>query len=146
MRSLKLTGSGSTPVRGTMTKVNTTPSGVTMNNADDPDISGLGRLLRGISELPEVVKLLEGQGLEVRALREDIRRLRDGFKHTGGDGWLDAKGAAEYLAMSPGTFDKYRYQSQPSIKGYRVGGKTLYKRADLDAFVMLFETRSGRLT
>ncbi len=143
---LKLIGSGSTPVRGTMTKVKSTPAnGVTVNTAESPDIAGLGRLLTGIGEFPAVVKLLEDQGRELRALRDDIKRLHDGAKNTGGDGWLDTKGAAEYLALSPGTFDKYRYQTQPSIKGYRVGGKTLYKRTDLDAFVMLFEARSGGL-
>lgn len=95
--------------------------------------------------IPSGGKALEDQGRELRALRDDIKRLHDGAKNTGGDGWLDTKGAAEYLALSPGTFDKYRYQTQPSIKGYRVGGKTLYKRTDLDAFVMLFEARSGGL-
>ena len=48
-------------------------------------------------------------------------------------------------SVSVGTFDKYRYQTSPRIKGYRVGGKILYKRADLDAFVMLYEVKSDEL-
>ena len=44
--------------------------------------------------------------------------------------------------MSPRTFDKYRYQTSLRIKGYKVGGKTLYKKADLDTFVKLYEVWS----
>ena len=128
-----------------MTKVNTTPTGVTTNSAESPDIAGLGRLLMGIGEFPEVLKLLEAQGRELRALRDDIKRLSIGTHNNNIDGWLDAKDAAAYLSMSPGTFEKYRYQTSVKIKGYKVGGKALYKKADLDAFVMLYEARSERL-
>ena len=89
------------------------------------------------------MKLLEDQGRELRALRDEIKRLSIGTPGVATDGWLDAKAAAAYLAMSPGTFDKYRYETSVKIKGYKVGGKTLYKKTDLDAFVMLFEARSG---
>ena len=129
-----------------MTKVKSTPTNaVTTNSAESPDIAGLGRLLKGIGEFPALLKLLEDQGRELRGLRDAIKCLSRTAQTIDADGWLDAKGAAVYLAMSPGTFDKYRYQTSPRIKGYRVGGKTLYKRADLDAFVRLFEVRSSGL-
>ena len=125
-----------------MTKVNTTPTGVTTNSAESPDIAGLGRLLKGIGEFPEVLKVLEDQSREIRALREDVRSLGRSTQTVAVEGWLDAKDAAAYLSMSAGTFDKYRYETSVKIKGYKVGGKTLYKKADLDAFVMLYEARS----
>jgi hypothetical protein len=107
------------------------------------DPTGLGGLLNGIAALPQVLQLLEAQARDIKALRDEIRASRASRETK--DGWMDAKGAAEYLDMSPGTFDKYRYQTTPKIKGYKVGGKTLYKRADLDNFVMLFEVKSQGL-
>jgi len=61
------------------------------------------------------------------------------------DGWLDAKAAARYMGISSATFDKYRYQTTPKIKGYKLDGKTLYQRRDLDNFVMLYEVKSSGL-
>jgi hypothetical protein len=58
------------------------------------------------------------------------------------DGYLDAKAAAEYLGISPNTFDKYRYSTKIKIKGYKLDGKTLYKKSDLDLFVMTYEAKS----
>lgn len=57
------------------------------------------------------------------------------------DGWMDATRAARYLDLSPNTFDKYRYDEFYSIPGYRVGGKILYKREDLDLWVRLWEAK-----
>ena len=83
-----------------MTKVKSTPAnGVTVNTAESPDISGLGRLLKGIGEFPAVVKLLEDQGRELRALRDDIKRLSIDTRNVEADGWLDAKGAG-YLLLA----------------------------------------------
>jgi len=61
------------------------------------------------------------------------------------DGWLDAKAAARYMGISQTTFDKYRYQTTPKIKGSKLDGKTLYKRSDLDTFIMLYELKSRGL-
>jgi hypothetical protein len=108
------------------------------------EFAGLADLLTGIAALPRLLRLLEEHALAIKALTSEVKALRSGSQGTA-DGWLDAKGAAEYLDMSAGTFDKFRYQTTPKIKGYRVGGKTLYKRADLDNFVMLFEVKSQGL-
>ncbi len=115
------------------------------NKPDNPAIAELGRLLNGIGEFPVVVKLLETQGREISAIKQEIRNLGRPTEASAVEGWLDARGAAIYLSMSPGTFDKYRYQTDVKIKGYKVGGKTLYKKADLDAFVMLFGVKSQGL-
>lgn len=107
--------------------------------------AGVADFLSGIASLPTILASLEKQQNELSALRQEIKALHQREAGDASDAWLDAKDAARYLGMSPGTFDKYRYQTSPTIKGYRVGGKTLYKRADLDAFVILFEARSGGL-
>jgi excisionase family DNA binding protein len=58
---------------------------------------------------------------------------------------MDAKAAAKYLGCSKTTFDNYRYNSSPKLTGYRVGGKTLFKREDIDSWVKLYEIRSKGL-
>ena len=60
----------------------------------------------------------------------------------GSDCWLDAKAAAAYLCISAGTFDKYRYDTNPRLKGYPLDGKILYKKSDLDQFVQLYSVKS----
>ena len=58
------------------------------------------------------------------------------------DGWLDAKKAAEYLCISPSTFDKYRYDTTVKISGYPIDGKILYKKSDLDTWVRLYQVKT----
>lgn len=104
-----------------------------------PEVRALARMLDGLSVAPVIVSMLEEQGRQLAALREDLRR--NSTPET--DGWLDAKAAAHYLGLSAATFDKYRYQTKVKIKGYRVGGKLLYQRKDLDSFVKLYEINSA---
>ena len=96
-----------------MTKVKTTPTGVTANTAESLDIAGFGRLLKGIEEFPEVLKILEDQGRELRALRDDIKRLNGGTRNPDSNGWLDAKDAASYLSMSLGDVRQIPLPDQP---------------------------------
>lgn len=96
-------------------------------------------MLDGLSAAPVIVSMLEEQSRQLAALREELRRKSTPET----DGWLDAKAAAHYLGLSPATFDKYRYQTKVKIKGYRVGGKLLYQRKDLDSFVKLYEINSS---
>ena len=108
--------------------------------------SALESLLRGLVALPLVLDLLQAQGRQIDALRAEIKALRiSQHSATSNDGWLDSEKARKYLDMSANTFDKYRYQTTPSIKGYKVGGKTLFKREDLDNFVRLYEIKSNGL-
>jgi len=63
------------------------------------------------------------------------------------DGWLDSKAAAKYMGnLSKTSFDKYRYQTAPKLKGYPLDGKILYKKSDIDSFVMLYGLKSKGLT
>lgn len=106
-----------------------------------PEAQALAQILEALSAGPMIVSMLQEQSRELAALREEVRRKWDAPREQGG--WLDAKAAAAYLGLSATTFDKYRYQSSVKIKGYKVGGKTLYQRADLDSFVKLFELNSA---
>ena len=113
---------------------------------DAPANATLASLLRGIAALPHTLDLLQAQGRQIDALRAEIKALRISHQvGSGNDGWLDSEGAREYLSMSANTFDKYRYETTPSIKGYKVGGKTLFKREDLDNFVRLYDLKSRGL-
>lgn len=74
-------------------------------------------------------------------IEEKLSKQRD----ASADGWLDASKAAKYLDMAQNTFDKFRYEQDLKPKGYKVGGRTLYKREDLDHFVKLWEVKSNGL-
>ncbi len=104
-----------------------------------PEIGALARMLDGLSAAPVIVSMLEEQSRQLASLREEVRRKSTPET----DGWLDAKAAAHYLGLSAATFDKYRYLTKVKIKGYRVGGKLLYQRKDLDSFVKLYEINSA---
>lgn len=104
-----------------------------------PEIGSLPQILDGLFAVPVIVSMLEEQSRQLAALREDLRQK----SAPEADGWLDAKAAAQYLGLSAATFDKYRYQTKVKIKGYRVGGKLLYQRKDLDSFVKLYEINSA---
>lgn len=74
------------------------------------------------------------------ALREEMTR-RETVEDL--DPWLDAKTAAKYMGVSAGTFDKYRYLTEPKLNGCKLDGKTLYKRSEIDKFVRLYELKSN---
>ncbi len=147
-----LGGYGSSPFQGTMDSINN--SALPINGrasshtgaADAPENTALSHILKGVAAFPDVLELLQAQGRQIEALREEVKALRIPRQDASTDGWLDAEGARKYLSMSANTFDKYRYQTNPSIKGYKVGGKTLFKRGDLDNFVRLFEIKSTGLS
>ena len=74
-------------------------------------------------------------------LREIKRLIQQGARIE--RGFLDARAAAVYCGISRGTFDKYRYSTEVKLKGYRLDGKVLYKREELDAFITLYEIKSA---
>ena len=106
-----------------------------------PEAQALAQMLEALSAAPMIVSMLKEHGRQLAALREEVRQKSNGAAEA--DGWLDAKAAAAYLGLSATTFDKYRYQSRVKIKGYKVGGKLLYQRKDLDSFVRLYEINSA---
>lgn len=106
-------------------------------------LAALQTLVNGIAQLPEVLRLLEAQAQDMKAMRRDVEALC--AEHGDGDEWLDARAAARHLGISAGSFDKYRYKTNPKIKGYNLDGKTLYKKSDLDSFVRLYSLKSAGL-
>jgi hypothetical protein len=91
--------------------------------------------------------VLDSLRAEITALREEMSALRRLITSTSrgsaaAPGYLDAKAAAEYCSISRGTFDKYRYRTAVKIRGFRLDGKVLYRRDDLDEFIRLYEIRS----
>jgi len=86
------------------------------------------------------MELIVAHGDQLQRIETKLGQLHRSSSE--GDSWLDAKRAAEYLDVSSGTFDKLRYKAHPRLKGYRVGGKTLYKKSELDQFVKLYDVRA----
>lgn len=76
---------------------------------------------------------------------DSVQKAVQGMQKTRADNdrWLDAKGAAKYVGMSMNTFDKHRFKSQVKPNGYKVGGKWLYKREDLDSWVKLWDVNQA---
>ena len=109
------------------------------------ELVGLGQLLSGLAELPQIVREMKSQAKELHDLRERIDELLNKACGSSVDGWMDAKRVAAYLGISMGTFDKFRYLTSPSLKGYKVGGKIYYQRIDLDNYFKLYEVRSRNL-
>jgi hypothetical protein len=97
-------------------------------------------LFGALANVPALSEGLKRLQREISEMREEIRTMT--ARPEKADGWIDAREAAEYMGLSAGSFDKYRYTANPKIKGYKLDGKTLYKRSDLDSFIKLYELRS----
>jgi len=99
----------------------------------------VSQMLEGMASYPALFELLTEMRRDVASLRAELAKREESSADS--DGWIDAAKAAKYIDMCRSTFEKYRYESQ-ELKGCKVGGKTLYKKADLDSFVKLYEARS----
>ena len=95
-------------------------------------------LLESLRAMPEIIRRLDGIARQVAAIQDQLTRLPSKQDE---DHWLDATGAAKYMSVSMSTFDKYRYLTTPKLKGSRVGGKTLFKKSDIDSFVRFYDLR-----
>jgi len=115
-----------------------------MARSDKPKELCLSEILQSIALLPQMLSALNDQQRQLARLKDQITANIRGNSGDS-DGWLDSKGAACYLGISNATFDKYRYKTTPSIKGYPLDGKTLYKKSDLDLFIKLYALKSKGL-
>ena len=88
--------------------------------------------------MPEIIRRLDGIARQVATIQDQVTRLPSKQDE---DRWLDPTGAAKYMCVSKSTYDKYRYLTTPKLKGSRVGGKTLYKKSDIDLFVRLYDLK-----
>jgi hypothetical protein len=71
---------------------------------------------------------------EIKALKKELLSQVDC--------WMDKKAAAKYMGIGLSSFDKYRYNTNPKIKGYSLDGKTLYKKSDIDTFIRLYALKA----
>jgi hypothetical protein len=104
------------------------------------DDEALAQALRKLLMIPDVRRIIQE---EMRAgfaeLQSTIARCNS---HSDVDCWLDARAAAKYMCVSKTSFDKYRYETMPKLAGYRLDGKVLYKKSDIDSFVRLYALKS----
>ena len=96
-------------------------------------------------QLAQLPTLMAGVLKEVLAVRCAIEAQAVGrvvVPSSTDDGWLDSEAAAKYLNLSKGTFEKHVYKAENKIRAYRVGGKNLFKKSDLDNWVKTWEDKS----
>lgn len=79
----------------------------------------------------------------LRCVRDELAAMRELLQRPDADGWIDSKAARAYLGFSKNTFDMHCYQSEPRLPSKKVGGKLLFKRAELDRWVSLWEVRNA---
>jgi len=101
-------------------------------------------MLEGIAALPSLLAEVRDLQRQIASMAEELARRRDGSDNP--DGWLGPREAAKYLGISMGTFDKFRYEATPRLKGSALDGKTLFKKADLDVYVRLYSLKSAGLS
>jgi hypothetical protein len=94
-----------------------------------------------IFSLPDRVAVLE-QSLQnlhkkLDALQKFMVKFSDNIEL--GDRYMGPKKAMDYLDMTEGTFDKYRYHTIVKIKSYKLDNSNRYKKSDLDRFMLLNE-------
>ncbi len=111
-----------------------------------PKILAAGELVQSVLHFLELLNSIPEVLTELRSVTRALKdwKKEDLSSSGQGDSWLNPKKAAEYMGISASSFDKYRYPripSLPSIKGYKVGGTTLFKKSDLDNFIRLYELK-----
>jgi hypothetical protein len=100
----------------------------------------MAAMLGALAAMPDISSLLQSQATRLANIETLVRTIQSPSNST--DCWLDAKAAAEYMGVSAGTFDKYRYKTNPRIVGCALDGKTLFKKSDLDNFIRLYAIKS----
>ena len=98
--------------------------------------------------LGTLLKISDVRGIIQEQMRAGFAELQSAIARSHGpdpDCWLDANAAAKYMCMSKSSFDKYRYETSPKLTGYRLDGKVLYKKADIDRFIKLYAVKSNGL-
>lgn len=111
------------------------PRGVVINRSETSDRLNAAAKSRfaheaKLSEISEAVSEIREQ-LNVMRL---VLSAPPNEKHPAD--WLGSSDAAKYLRMSKTTFEKHLYVGPIKINSYLVSGKRLFKRADLDRWVI----------
>jgi excisionase family DNA binding protein len=93
-------------------------------------IQGLAR----ISYLEGKINVMQKSLHDVKSLLERILEIQPNSS----EGWLDATDAAKYMGISKSTFEKYRADSEHMLRGYQIGGKYVYQKAELDRYIQTY--------
>jgi hypothetical protein len=105
-----------------------------------------GDLTINLTDLSRLSAMVPALFSAIERLEQKLSVERSRTTEVSPDCWLDAEQARKYMGnLSKGTFDKYRYQTNPRLKGYKLDGKTLFKKSDLDNFIRLYELKSSGL-
>ena len=109
------------------------------------DIENISQVINGLINIVELnshIKMI--YDLNSRIYNELLKQhnsLKSGEEKSK-DKYLTPQGAMDYLGMSRGTFEKYRYISKIKINGYQLDGKTWFKKSDLDLFMLTYKAKS----
>ena len=97
-----------------------------------------------IVAIPSLINEIKGISLhrdgEIATLKQMILDLCANLH--GQDRYMSAEEARQYLGMSKGTFDKYRYNKNYKFKSYPLDGKHWFKKSDLDRFMSLYGVKA----
>lgn len=109
------------------------------------DLSSLSLIIHNIDAIPCILnQITEIRECMANIQKENIRMRELVIK--GDDYWMDAEDARVYMRVSKNTFDNYRYSFNPRLSGHPVGGKTLYKKSDIDHWVRTYQYKSADLS
>jgi excisionase family DNA binding protein len=90
--------------------------------------------LTKIGHLEKKIYEMQSSIGEVKALLGKLLELQP----KSSEGWLDATDAAKYMGIGKSTFEKYRTDTDNMLRGYQVGGKYLYQKAELDRYIQTY--------
>lgn len=124
---------------------NTIREGNLSSLGKDLDIKAFSIIASNIDAIPCILSTLIGIQESVTRLQSESMQMR-GLIIKGDDYWMDAEDARCYIGVSKNTFDNYRYNFNPRLVGSLVGGKTLYKKSDIDYWVRTFQYKSADLS
>jgi len=112
---------------------------------ENGDIKALSVIASNIDAIPKILNVLNDILVSNQLIQEEYLKMRD-LVMKGDDYWMDAEEARIYVKACKNTFNKYRYNFNPRLIGSPVGGKTLYKKSDIDHWVRTYECKSADLS
>ena len=126
-------------------KNNRSPRGNVYLNSENREVKAISVIANNIDAIPSILNVLNEIQESVALLQKENLRMRD-LVIKGDDCWMDAEDARVYMRVSKNTFDNYRYSFNPRLIGHPVGGKTLYKKSDIDHWVRTYQYKSADLS
>jgi hypothetical protein len=118
---------------------------ISFSEKNKNDIDSISQVINGLINIVEInsnIKMIYDLTSQIyNELLKQHNSLKSGEEKLK-DKYLTPQGAMDYLGMSRGTFEKYRYISKIKINGYQLDGKTWFKKSDLDRFMLTYQAKS----